>query len=177
MGSTYRNQRWYPCPCTITKPYPDPPMPTVPKQTKCAYLGCTNERSPLNTYCLEHGGKGFNDTIKRKQFNAKYQTAQWSRTRMRTLSLNPLCEACRCAGKITQATEVDHLFAWQLIGEEAFFHNVFQSLCKNCHTVKGSLERKGIFRHYANQEAQDYGIGDYARVCHAHATEARLPAL
>lgn len=177
MGSTYPNQRWYPCPCTITIPCPDQTMPTVPKQTKCAYLGCTNERSPLNTYCLEHGGKGFNDTIKRKQFNAKYQTAQWSRTRMRTLSLNPLCEACRCAGKITQATEVDHLFAWQLIGEEAFFHNVFQSLCKNCHTVKGSLERKGIFRHYANQEAQDYGIGDYARVCHAHATEARLPAL
>ena len=174
MGSTYQNQRWYPCPFMTLTPCQDQPMPTVPKQTKCAYLGCTNERSPLNTYCLEHGGKGYNDSIKRKQFNAKYQTVQWSRVRMRTLSSQPLCQACQCAGKVTAATEVDHLFAWQLIGDEAFFHNVFQSLCKNCHTVKGSLERKGIFRHYT-QTPQDYTITDYARVTYAQGIEARLP--
>jgi len=126
---------------------------------------------------MEHGGKGYNDTAKRKQSNAMYQTALWGRTRMRVLSTQPLCQACASCGKVTAATEVDHLFAWQHIGVEAFYQNVFQSLCKNCHTVKGSLERKGIFRHYANQEAQDYGIGDYARVCHAHAQESRLPAL
>jgi len=150
-------------------------MPTVPKQTKCAYLGCTNERSLLNTYCSLHGGKGYNDTFKRKQFNAKYQTAQWARTRMRTLSLNPLCKSCQLAGKVTAATEVDHLFPWQQIGEDAFYSNVFQSLCKNCHTVKGSLERKGIFRHYTNHEAQDYTIEDYARVCLSVGMEASAP--
>ena len=151
-------------------------MPTVPKQTKCAYLGCGNERSPLNTYCMEHGGKGYNDSAKRKQSNAMYQTALWSRTRMRVLSTQPLCQACAGMGKVTSASEVDHLFAWQHIGIEAFYQNVFQSLCKNCHTNKGALERQGIYRHYAHTPI-DYGIKDYARVCHAHAIETAPSAI
>lgn len=176
MVSTCQRQRWYTYPFTISIPFPGS-MPTVPKQTKCAYLGCTNERSPLNTYCPLHGGKGYNDTFKRKQFNAKYQTAQWARVRARTLSANPLCQSCKTLGKVTAATEVDHLFAWQLIGEDAFYANVFQSLCKNCHTLKGSLERKGIFRHYADQEAQDYALDDYARVCHQINSNTPTPSV
>ena len=123
---------------------------------------------------MDHGGKGYNDTVKRKQFNAKYQTAQWARTRMRTLSQSPICQACQLAGKVTAATEVDHLFAWQVIGDDAFYANVFQSLCKNCHTNKGALERKGIFRHYTAQEAHDYTLDDYARVIYSQGIKANL---
>ena len=119
---------------------------------------------------MEHGGKGYNDTAKRKQSNAMYQTALWARTRLRVLSAQPLCQSCAGIGKVTAATEVDHLFAWQHIGVEAFYQNVFQSLCKNCHTNKGALERQGIYRHYAHTPI-DYAIKDYARVCHAHASE------
>ena len=144
-------------------------MPTVPKQTTCAYLGCGNERSHLNTYCMEHGGKGYNDTFKRKQSNAMYQTAQWARTRARQLSTQPLCQACAGINRVTAATEVDHLFAWQLFGIESFYFNVFQSLCKNCHTNKGALERKGIFRHYTMPSPTDYTQDDYKRVAYSHA--------
>jgi 5-methylcytosine-specific restriction enzyme A len=150
-------------------------MPTVPKQTKCAYLGCGNERSHLNTYCMEHGGKGYNDTFKRKQSNAMYQTAQWARTRARQLSTQPLCQACAGNNKVTAASEVDHLFAWQLFGIESFYFNVFQSLCKNCHTNKGALERKGIFRHYTMPNPTDYTQDDYKRVAYSYA-ENQAPA-
>jgi hypothetical protein len=71
--------------------------------------------------------------------------------------------------KVAAATEVDHLFAWQAIGVEAFYYNVFQSLCKNCHTRKGALERKGIFRHYAMPTPIDYTHDDYQAVVYEYA--------
>lgn len=139
-------------------------MPTVPKQTKCAYLGCGNDRSPLNTYCFDHGGKGFNDSKKRKAFNANYTTAHWKRLRTTQLSRHPLCQACSVEGKVSAATEVDHLFAWAQIGQEAFYANRFQSLCKNHHTVKTGLEQRGVFRHYTEPKPTDYNLDDYNRV-------------
>ena len=151
-------------------------MPTVPKQTKCAYLGCGNDRSPLNSYCMEHGGKGFNDSAKRKQSNAKYRTAYWSRTRLNQLSRQPLCQACAIEGRVSAATEVDHLFAWNQIGDEAFAVNVFQSLCKNCHTVKTSLEQKGVFRHYRADKPTDYELKDWYRVVASEGVTGRLAA-
>lgn len=100
-----------------------------------------------------------------------YQTAQWARTRARQLSTQPLCQACAGNNKVTAASEVDHLFAWQLFGIESFYFNVFQSLCKNCHTNKGALERKGIFRHYTMPNPTDYTQDDYKRVAYAHAND------
>ena len=151
-------------------------MPVVPKQTKCAYLGCGNERSLLNTYCMEHGGKGFNDSNKRKQFNAKYRSPYWLRTRKTQLSRQPLCQACAIEGKVSAATEVDHVFAWNQIGEQAFAVNLFQSLCKNCHTVKTGLEQKGVFRHYKAPQAVDYELSQWASVVTQEAGSDRLIA-
>jgi 5-methylcytosine-specific restriction enzyme A len=144
-------------------------MPTVPRQTKCIHLGCVNERTSISIYCNEHGGNGYNDTVKRKQSNAMYQTALWSRTRIRQLSTQPLCQSCAGMNKVTSATEVDHLFAWQVIGVEAFYYNVFQSLCKNCHSRKGALERKGIFRHYTMPTPIDYTQHDYQAIVSEYA--------
>lgn len=151
-------------------------MPTVPKQTKCAYLGCGNDRSPLNTYCMEHGGKGFNDSAKRKQSNARYKTPYWLRARATQLSRQPLCQSCASQGKVTAATEVDHLFAWNQIGEEAFAVNVLQSLCKNCHTVKTGLEQRGVFRHYKGDKPTDYELKDWYGVVTSEGVEGRLVA-
>lgn len=137
-------------------------MPVVPKQTKCAYLGCGNERSPLNSYCMEHGGKTFNQSAKRKQTNAKYTTALWKRIRLIQLSRQPLCQSCLTKGRVCAANEVDHVFPWQQIGEHAFVANVFQSLCHECHSVKTSLEQQGVFRHYRDKPI-DYGTQDYHR--------------
>lgn len=151
-------------------------MPTVPRQTTCAYLGCGNERSPLNSYCMDHGGKGYNDSVKRKKSNAKYQTAYWKRARTTQLSRQPLCQACASTGRVSIATDVDHLFAWNQIGDEAFAVNILQSLCKNCHTVKTGLEQQGVFRHYRADKPVDYKLDDWYEVVSGKPSGDRLAA-
>ena len=135
-------------------------MPSIPKYTKCASLGCKNTRSKLNTYCAEHGGKEWIDTKERKEFNSLYQTPFWKQKRITQLSAYPLCQSCLCVGKITQANHVDHVFAWKTIGREAFHHNLFQSLCLECHSHKTALEQRGIYRCYIG-EVKDYALQDY----------------
>lgn len=134
-------------------------MPTLPTNKKCAQLGCKNQRSRLNTYCLAHGGIDTVNTDDRKQFNSMYQTAQWKIIRQVQLSKQPLCECCLTKGKVVMADHVDHVFAWNHIGEQAFHKNVFQSLCTNCHSYKSGLEKQGIYRHF--KTGQDYTKHDY----------------
>lgn len=115
---------------------------------------------------MEHGGrdtfdhKRYNNTDKRKEFNSKYQTAQWRKLRQIQLSKHPLCASCLTDGKIVQAEHIDHLFPWSAIGEEAFYHNVFQSLCQPCHSIKTTLEQRGIYRHFGFPN-KDYALSDY----------------
>lgn len=137
-------------------------MPTVPRQLKCSHLGCKNDRSNLSTLCVEHGGADSTITAERRVRNSKYNQAVWKRSRIGQLSRQPLCQACLIEGKISQATEVDHVFPWTQIGDHAFTRNIFQSLCKNCHTVKTLAELKGEYRHY-DQTVKIYTKGDYAQ--------------
>lgn len=146
-------------------------MPTIPTYTKCNQLGCKNERSKLNGFCMEHGGKDVKTvevTDERKQYNSIYQTPFWRSTRSRQLSIQPLCQACLSYGIVTPAAHVDHVFPWTRYGKQAFYANVFQSLCHSCHTVKTSLEQKGIFRHYGGSKPSDYGEQDYLRLTTAN---------
>jgi 5-methylcytosine-specific restriction endonuclease McrA len=71
-----------------------------------------------------------------------------------------LCAACLIDGRITAASHVDHVFPWAVIGDHAFTRNLWQSLCPECHGVKSGLEKRGVFRHYADK-AHDYGVQDY----------------
>ena len=117
-------------------------MPSVPRYTKCSHLGCQEERSRYNTYCLTHGGKDTLPTSKhRAEHNSMYQTAYWRNLRTVQLSKHPLCASCLTLGRVTQATHVDHVFPWTQINEEAFYRNIFQSLCHSCwqshHYAKG----------------------------------------
>lgn len=112
---------------------------------------------------MEHGGKTYNRSAKRKEVNAQYNSALWQRLRVIQLSKQPLCQACIVRGKVTQATVVDHLFPWNQIGKEAFVANAFQSLCPECHSVKTGLEQQGIFRYYTDPP-KDYGLQDWRSV-------------
>jgi 5-methylcytosine-specific restriction protein A len=143
-------------------------MPSVPKQTTCIELGCNNARSRRNVYCLQHGGNDAlyyksNDTPKRKQFNAMYNTKQWASLRMAQLSKYPICAGCESEGIITPANTVDHLFPWSQHGRESFYLNVFQSLCVIHHTYKTQLEQRGVYRRYGTP-VRDYMQGDYERL-------------
>lgn len=142
-------------------------MPTVPTNGKCSHLGCNHPRSKYSTSCLEHGGRDTQHTYRseeRDKAHAFYLTAQWGRHRARQLSLQPLCQACLTRGIITGATQVDHVFPWRRIGTHAFYRNLFQSLCHECHSHKTQQEQKGIIMHYANEIAMTYRVVDYQRI-------------
>lgn len=139
-------------------------MPTIPNTTKCAQLGCKNIRSKINSYCLEHGGLDSIQTDERKAFTSMYQTNHWRSVRDVQLSKQPLCQACLTTGRVSMASHVDHLFKWNALGKEAFYTNIFQSLCTECHSVKSGLEKRGIYRHYTSNGIKDYSLTDYRTV-------------
>lgn len=151
-------------------------MPTIPKNPKCDTLGCRNPRSKFNRFCLQHGGRDtqyFKDKPKTAKYLAaqdKYQSALWQTTRKLQLSRQPLCQSCLISGIVKQAEHVDHVFPWQQIGEHAFTHNIFQSLCQSCHSSKTALEQKGMCRHY-DKKITDYTIQDYRIVLDPDAYE------
>ena len=135
-------------------------MPSIPTYTKCASLGCKNTKSKLNSYCMEHGGKEWIDTKERKEFNSIYQTQFWKQKRNSQLSSQPLCQSCLKVGRVTQANHVDHVFAWKALGRDAFYNNLFQSLCPECHSHKTALEQQGIYRCYI-ADTKDYALHEY----------------
>lgn len=144
-------------------------MPSVPFHTVCGELGCKNPRSSANRFCLSHGGKdthnqNYNSSNERKASIGMYHSRQWLRLRQAQLSRQPLCAACQSWGRVTPAAHVDHLFPWAKVGKEAFYRNIFQSLCQPCHTDKTTLEHRGICRLYGTP-SKDYGIGDYRLKC------------
>ena len=130
-------------------------MPTVPKPTKCTSLGCKNHRAKFGAYCVEHGGtdaypsKRYNMSNGRKESIAMYKTKHWEGLRKAQLSAYPLCAGCNSAGLVTQATQVDHVFPWSQIGDHAFFRNLFQSLCMQCHSSMTGMEKNGMYRRFA----------------------------
>ena len=137
-------------------------MPVYPSNKVCSELGCKAQRSALNSFCLDHGGK---DYIANRD-NSIYQTAAWRSIRGRQLSIQPLCQACLSRGRVEQAVHVDHVFAWKHIGRHAFDHNIFQSLCVADHSHKTASERKGKYIHYTAAGEVVYSKDDYAYIVH-----------
>ena len=67
--------------------------------------------------------------------------------RRATLSLNPLCIVCQKAGRITAATQVDHIIALTNGGSDTQENR--QGLCYECHRLKtaddlGNKRRSGV---------------------------------
>lgn len=139
-------------------------MPRLPTNTKCAALRCESLRVEGSSYCETHGGRP-KTTARRNETNAEYKTSAWASIRSAQLSRMPICQKCKTEGRITQAEAVDHLFAWTQLDRGAFLRNRFQSLCSPCHSVKTSLERRGVFVYYSENGPIEYGLNDYARVC------------
>lgn len=133
-------------------------MPYAPFNSVCRELGCKQPRSKLNSFCADHGGL---DHTNHGKDNA-YSDPAWRTIRRGQLSKQPLCQSCLTKGHIASAVHVDHVFPWRHIGEHAFFNNIFQSLCHECHSYKTGQERKGIFIHYKADGEKELTKDDYA---------------
>lgn len=139
-------------------------MPVVPKSTKCGHLGCKQTRSRYNSYCLDHGGKNEIKSDKRIQAKQLYNDKKWHSVRSIQLGIQPLCQSCLVDGHVRLASDVDHVFAWNSVGNDSFLINLFQSLCHSCHSLKTGLEQKGIYRYYKVPDYIDYAIEDYHQI-------------
>jgi 5-methylcytosine-specific restriction protein A len=138
-------------------------MPILPKNQKCEALRCAEMRVEGSSYCQAHGGR-VKISIERHSHNAAYKSKAWAQIRAAQLSRAPLCERCKYEGRIVQAAHVDHVFPWAVIGGDSFRRNLYASLCAPCHSVKTSIERRGVFLRYTEHGPIEYGANDYSRI-------------
>lgn len=63
--------------------------------------------------------------------------SRWEQLRNRFIALNPLCAHCEQSGRVTPATEIDHIIPFQGIADpKRLMWNNLQSLCHSCHVAK-----------------------------------------
>ena len=67
---------------------------------------------------------------------------RWQKVRALKLRMDPLCEGCKRAGRVTPANEVHHVVALADGGERLAMDNL-ESLCKPCHSRETGRERQG----------------------------------
>lgn len=115
----------------------------------CRWPGCP-ELVPRGTrHCTEHAKQ--NDRVRdvgRASAHDRGYGAPWRKARLAFLRRNPLCKACRDAGRVEPASEVDHVVPHR--GDARLFWGVtnWQPLCKPCHSRKTQAEvtarRRGL---------------------------------
>lgn len=111
--------------------------------TPCRAYGCPNVvKSRLQKgYCDEHADKRYG-WLNNKTPDKDYGGRRWRKMREQVLERDGyLCVKCRDDGRLTQATDVDHIKPVHL-GRDDSLSNL-QSLCKTCHKAKTETERSG----------------------------------
>jgi 5-methylcytosine-specific restriction enzyme A len=64
----------------------------------------------------------------------------WAKLRTRWLKQHPLCAECERNGRLTPATEVDHIIPIRKAPERRLDDTNLQSLCHPCHAAKTARE-------------------------------------
>jgi 5-methylcytosine-specific restriction protein A len=95
----------------------------------CSYPGC-NELVYHGSRCGAHV-----ETYHNQDWRAWYQTPEWKRIRAAQLLKEPWCIECKKEGRMTVATDVDHIERHQG-DKQKFFNGPFQSLCHSHHSSK-----------------------------------------
>lgn len=107
-------------------------MPTRAKRP-CCKAGCA---ALVDTgYCAKHQ----RDYEQQRGSSAsRGYGGVWQRLRAVVLAEEPLCRACRAEGRITAATDLDHIIAKARGGTDARAN--LQPLCHACHSTKTARE-------------------------------------
>lgn len=82
-------------------------------------------------------------TYKPKRRRVSLHSAAWARLRADILAEEPLCRHCKAQGKLTPATEVDHIVDSRADYSDDNSRENLQSLCKPCHSLKTRLSMAG----------------------------------
>ena len=102
----------------------------------CSYPNCkelTSER-----FCLTHKKKYQQDYDKtRESSHRRGYDRNWRKVRLMVLNEEPLCRECTKEGRITPATEVDHIDG----NARNLWRENLQPLCKSCHSKKTAKEQ------------------------------------
>lgn len=112
--------------------------PRTPKA--CRYRGCSQTTTVRNGYCSEHQQSGWQRSSTGKTRTQRGYGASWDKQRKRIFSRdNYLCQNCLKEGKLTPATEVDHIIPKSQGGTDE--DDNLQSICIPCHRHKTATER------------------------------------
>jgi 5-methylcytosine-specific restriction protein A len=76
--------------------------------------------------------------------SSKMYTYQWRKASKEFLKKYPLCVHCKREGRLTPATEVDHIKAHGGNSKLFWNKNNWQALCKSCHSKKTAEEDGGF---------------------------------
>lgn len=67
--------------------------------------------------------------------------AAWQRVRLAHLAAEPLCRFCKRMGRITAATEVDHIVSIREAPHLRLEDSNLRSLCKPCHSRRTARDQ------------------------------------
>lgn len=102
----------------------------------CARPGCP--ALVESGYCEKHRG---DRRDRRPSAYHRGYGGDWEALAKRRLNANPLCQHCLAAGRITPASEVDHIVPLSQGGARLDFANT-QALCHRCHVTKTWKDRR-----------------------------------
>ena len=118
----------------------------------CGHAGCMRLIPRTERFCDRHKQiKLQNRKIydqKRGSATQRGYTSRWAHASKEYLKEHPLCVECQKHGKVTPATEVDHIKPWNDCGQwdrELFWdESNWQALCHECHSRKTVKENHGF---------------------------------
>ena len=90
-------------------------------------------------FCEAHRHSGWAEWQQGKTSTQRGYGAPWRRLRIEVMNRDRgLCQTCKRAGRITQATEVDHIIPKHQNGTDSLTNT--EAICSACHRAKTSTE-------------------------------------
>ena len=128
----------------------------MPCFSLCKYPGCQAPVPYGQRYCDRHAEQGKRKDAEARQERRRYfdrqresaskrgYTSKWRQVSKRFLSRHPFCVMCYSEGKMTPATEVDHIKPHRGDHELMWSESNWQPLCHRCHSRKTASEDGGF---------------------------------
>ena len=114
----------------------------------CAHPGCPNLVRPPAKYCADHQADATvyarRHDKERGSANDRGYGVRWAKYRKSYLSQHPLCVMCLAEGRVTPATDVDHIKPVSGPDDPLFWDPTnHQALCHSHHSRKTATENGG----------------------------------